>query len=359
MVDTYENTFEKYLLKSLVDDLDDNVSDTPSDPTINFDDLKKTRSSESTENSENGSDSEEIDLSNKSALFNALTSNKKILKLQEKISSKMTQKEISLILTQLKGNYSKVICGKYSNYFINDLIKKATKKHKIQILREIYLVIDKLAMHEYGTHPIQTLVEKASSKEEIVMIINSISNKNKFLTLAKNPSGTFVIQKIITNFHENYRKKINTLLIENLLNLSLDVHGVCVVKKFISNCEDQNMLYVIVSVFLSNFMQISENKYGNYAIQSLIDKLYFHKNLFGFLKQKIVSHFVELSTSSFGVHIVDSFLKKLTVEEKQSIFYYLTGNLLIQKMYLNKNGKTILYKLLDQQRFPENNLPQY
>ena len=93
----------------------------------------------------------------------------------------LSAKDLNMVISNLKGHFANLIIGKHSNYFMTDLIKKATKKQKILILREVYSQIGRLAINEYGTHPIQTFVERASSKEEITMIINSIAKKIHFL----------------------------------------------------------------------------------------------------------------------------------------------------------------------------------
>ena len=48
----------------------------------------------------------------------------------------LTAKDLNLVLSNLKGHYASLISGKHSNYFMTDLIKMATKKQKIVLLRE-------------------------------------------------------------------------------------------------------------------------------------------------------------------------------------------------------------------------------
>ena len=158
MVDCIEENYEYYLPQSIMSELNTSFE------------VKTKLSSETVSSSSPAtepSDTEHESLSHfwrKEYLLNALSLNRKTLLLQKKL--------------------------------MNDLIKMATKKQKIVLLREIYSQISKLAINEYGTHPIQTFVERASSKEEITMIINSIAKKNSFVNICTNVNGTFVIQKI-------------------------------------------------------------------------------------------------------------------------------------------------------------------
>ena len=43
----------------------------------------------------------------------------------------LSAKDLTLVLSNLKGHYANLIMGKHSNYFMTDLITKATKKQKI------------------------------------------------------------------------------------------------------------------------------------------------------------------------------------------------------------------------------------
>lgn len=190
MVDCIEENYEYCLPQSIMSELNTSFE------------LKAKLSSNTVASSSpttEPSDTEEESISHfsdKEYLLNALSMNRKTLLLQKKLMNDLNAKDLNLVLTNLKGHYANLIIGKHSNYFMTDLIKKATKKQKIVLLRKVYSQISKLAINEYGTHPIQTFVERASSKEEITMIINSIAKKNSFVNVCTNANGTLVIQKI-------------------------------------------------------------------------------------------------------------------------------------------------------------------
>ena len=217
----------------------------------------------------------------------------------------------------------------------------------IVLLREIYSQISKLAINEYGTHPIQTFVERASSKEEITMIINSIAKKNSLVNICTNVNGTFVIQKILTFFNETFRGKINALILENILPLSSDIHGVCVVQKFISSCEDYNTLVYLSKVFNQNIFFLGENQYSNYAYQVLLKKTKPYQELNELLSNGILSNFIRLSMNQYGNHIVEIFLDNISKNKKKKIFAELKNQGLLLQMYMSKYGKYMINKLLN------------
>ena len=272
---------------------------------------------------------------------------------------------LDLIIQKLQGNFSNLMQGNNSNYFISDLIKKCTKKQKIIILNEIFYNIDNLSLNEYSNHCIQTLIEKASSKEEIILIINSLShNKEKVLEICKNEYGSFVIQKILTYFNENYRYKINEIILNNLYELCIDMYGVCVVKKFINNTNNQIYSNILIKNIFINFYKIAKNNYGNYAIQNLIDKFYKNENFMNYLLNLIfynnINNFLDISINRFGSHIVEYIISKLGKSKKKKIFLDIynnisNGNLIIKTIYFNKYGKYVINKLLIGFEFEEKN----
>ena len=208
----------------------------------------------------------------------------------------------------------------------------------------MYSQIGRLAINEYGTHPIQTFVERASSKEEITMIINSIAKKNSFLTLCTNSNGTFVIQKIISFFTETFRGKINSLILENILPLSSDIYGVCVVQKFISSCEDYPTLVFLSNVFNLNISFLAENQYSNYSYQCLVKKVKPYPEL---ISNGILSNFIQLSINQYGNHIIEIYLDNISKNKKKKIFIELSNQGLLLQMYMNKYGKYMINKLLN------------
>lgn len=237
--------------------------------------------------------------------------------------------------------------GKNSNYIMSELIQNASKKQKLIILSEIYNQIDILAINEYGSHPLQALIEKASSKDEIIMIINAVSSKNKLIKIAKNSNGTYVVQKIISYFNENYRNKINKIIIKHFTELCYNMYGVCVIKKFINTCENEQILLSLLSLFMKNIINISENQFGNYAIQIFIEKISKKEKLFSLFEQYIIFNFIRLSINRFGSRVIECFIEKLNRRKKIQLFNCLLETGYLNQIIINKYGKYVIYKLFN------------
>ena len=179
------------------------------------------------------------------------------------------------------------------------------------------------------------------------MIINAITAKNKLIEIAKNVNGTYVIQKIISYFNENFRIKVNKIILSNIVELCNDMYGVCVIKKFINNSNNHNCIFFLLLSFINNFLYISENQFGNYAIQILIDKISINENLLYVLEQQIFFHFLRLSIHKFGSRVIEKYLEKIKKKKKRKILEMLWVKGYIFHIIVNKYGKYVISKLLN------------
>lgn len=335
--------YSSLLLKSTIDDLNDEFLN----KSISFGSIHSSSQNQSIQNNDNKTTKNNYNSQKNSNI--RLNNIPFLSKMDIKYLSpsyQFTLNEIDSILQKLKGHFFQLMTGKNSNYFISNIIINATKKQKLIILSEIYPQIDTLSISEYGSHPLQNLIEKASSKDEIIMIINAITAKNKFIEIAKDVNGTYVIQKIISYFNENFRTKVNQIILNNIVELCNDMFGVCVIKKFINNCQNQECIYFLLVTFINNFVNISENQFGNYAIQIFIDKIALNEKMLSVLEQHIFLNFLRLSVHRFGSRVIENYIEKLRKKKKRKILSILWDKGYIFQLIINKYGKYVISKLL-------------
>ena len=237
---------------------------------------------------------------NKSTILSAFNNQRNTIILQKSLME-ASKETIDNIIKEMTGIYSKIIKNKNGNYFCSDLFKVCDKNQRIIILKEICNSISDDCVDEYGTHPIQTLVELSECEEEYKLILSSFNENNKILDASLNPNGSFVIQKIIVHIPERYRMEFNLKFIKYLCILSMDMYGVCTVKKFIGYTKNELLIKQILNIILNNFVNISENQYGNYLIQFILED-WWNKNEGIFLKKLCISKFHILASNHF-IHI--------------------------------------------------------
>jgi hypothetical protein len=256
-----------------------------------------------------------------------------------------TKETINTIIKELAGDFSQIIKNKNGNYFCSDLFKVCDKKQRISILKEITNSLSDDCIDEYGTHPIQTLIEVAKSEEEYKLILASFNNYNKILTASLNPNGSYVIQKLIVHIPERYRMEFNLIFIKFMCILSMDMYGVCTVKKFIEYTKNELLIKQILNIILNNFVNISENQYGNYLIQYLLE-YWWNSNEGKHLKKLCTSKFHALAKNHFSFYICDLFIKLANIEEKKALLNSLIKDNTIALLTNNNSGNIIINKLM-------------
>jgi phosphoribosylformylglycinamidine (FGAM) synthase-like amidotransferase family enzyme len=257
-----------------------------------------------------------------------------------------SKETIDNIIKEMTGIYSKIIKNKNGNYFCSDLFKVCDKNQRIIILKEICNSISDDCVDEYGTHPIQTLVELSECEEEYKLILSSFNENNKILDASLNPNGSFVIQKIIVHIPERYRMEFNLKFIKYLCILSMDMYGVCTVKKFIGYTKNELLIKQILNIILNNFVNISENQYGNYLIQFILED-WWNKNEGIFLKKLCISKFHILASNHFSSYICDLFIKLSNYEEKKILMSSLIKDKTLTLLINNNSGNIIINKLMN------------
>ena len=276
-----------------------------------------------------------ISKSNLMIIFN----NQKLTKEFQKKLSGASEEFIDNIVKELIGSYRQVIKDKNGNYFCSDLIKKCNKKQRIQILKELSMTISQDCIDECGTHVIQKLIEYASGEEEYDLILCSFNDYNSIILSSMNKNGSYVIQKIIVQIPEKFRMKFNLIFVNFVLPLSKDIYGVGTVKKFIAYTQNESIRKQFLNSIFYNIVNISNNEYGNYLIQYLLEKWW--KTAEGvYLKKLIISKFLILASNYYSSFICDLFYKLCNEDEKKTLSTYINGNNnILDIMYKNNDFK--------------------
>ena len=126
----------------------------------------------------------------------------------------------------------------------------------------------------------------------------------------------------------------------------MDIYGVCTVKKFVGYTRNELLVKQILNIILTNFINISENQYGNYLIQFILED-WWNKNEGIFLKKLCISKFPILASNHFSLYICDLFIKLSNFEEKQILMSSLIKDNTINILYKSRSGNIILNKLLN------------
>ena len=222
----------------------------------------------------------------------------------------ISKENINHIINELSGQFRNVIKNKNGNYFFSCLIKICDKYQRIKIIKELSNTLYEDCNDEFATHPIQNLIEIASNEEEFKIILSSFDDCNKIIMATLNKYGTYVIQKIIIHIPEEYRMNFNLIFVKFICVFSRDSLGIYAVKKFIAHTKNKIIVLQFLNFVLNNFVNIAQNKYGNYLIQYLLE-IWWTKKEGEYIKNAINSKYNLLVKNNYSSYICNLYLKLL------------------------------------------------
>ena len=281
----------------------------------------------------------------KKTILSSFTSQKTTIILQKSLNN-ASKETLDNIIDEMSGCYSSVIRNKNGNYFCSDLFKVCDKSQRIKVLKELSNTLSEDCIDEYGTHPIQTLIELAESEDEYKLLLLSFNDYNKILRAALSQNGTYVIQKLIRHIPEKYRMEFNLIFVKFVCILSMDMYGVCTVIKFINYTKNEIIEKQLLNLILTNFVNISENQYGNYLVQNIMEQ-WWKTNKGLYLKKICIDKFHLLAGNHYSSYVCDIFLKLSSLEDKKLLMSSLINCKTINLFNCSNSGKIIMNKLMN------------
>lgn len=223
----------------------------------------------------------------------------------QKMINKMSTDKIDMVLENLKDHFPEVIVDLYGNYFCQRLIQCSSSNQRVFILNCISNKFADIACNASGTHSLQTLVEMANLNEEKI-ILKQCAEKD-VIKLSLDNNATHVIQKIISLLRDNERELIISTILKNFNRLAYDSNGICVLKKIVSNCDADSIKLEIIRKILSNALEIIQNPFGNYIVQSVIEE--WGHSLCKDIINIIINNIISLSMQKFSSNVVEKILE--------------------------------------------------
>ena len=265
------------------------------------------------------------------------------LEIKKKLENSKEEFKILLVnLLNKKGLY-RIMTNTYGNYVFQQIIRKNEKSFISLIISYISEKFIDISKDSSGTFSLQALLGEISSFEEEQKILNCI--KNFELEMAFDKNATHVLQKIVLLFPENHRIFLNDIILNNLVNLSLDSNGICLVKIFIKTNKLISNKKRINDIIINNFLKIAQNPFGNYGIQFLFDiwDIYDLKEII----EKILENIYELSLQQFSSNVIEKAIEFVDEENRIKIIRKLCFSTnFILLLIKNKFGKFVLNKAI-------------
>ena len=264
----------------------------------------------------------------------------------QKMIDFITLEDIDILLDIINNNLPEIMCNSYGNYFFQKIIIKANVKQRIQILSLTRNYLYDICKDNVGNHCIQTIVESLNSEEEEKIFEFAI--RDHLLELSFDLNSTHIIQKLIINVEEKKRFYLIKFIINNFYNLTINLNGATIAKKFINEIKDYHTIFCLLNQIELNYFKICKDQYANYVIQHTIEVFgYFYcRNIINLILNQILI----LSIDKYSSNVIDKVMivvRNNNINDYIKIIYFIffnTNNL--ELLNDNKFGHYVIFNII-------------
>ena len=260
---------------------------------------------------------------------------------------------------QIKSDLVNIIEHQFGNYVIQKFLEILIYQENKQLINRFISVIDKsdklyeISINNYGTRVIQKTLEKlvnnTYSKIETPEFNNSIIKliEKHLYDLCCDKNGNHVYQKLLKVFYYEKDNK-NDFLYEYLSDISLNVallqQGATIFSTALS-LSNANQKEKICLKIIENIEKLINDKYGNYSLQAIINKLKNEKNLIEPIYLYISNNIVKLSKQKCSSNVVDTFIMKKDIYSLKLVNDMIKNNI-IKDIIKDQYGNYVVQKAM-------------
>ncbi|KAK4274642.1 hypothetical protein QN277_017836 [Acacia crassicarpa] len=170
--------------------------------------------------------------------------------------------------------------------------------------------------------------------------------RGSMLSLAKNKSGSQLLQEMMTGLKAEEIALILSELIEHVSELMLDPFGNYVFQKILEVCTEEQRTQIILTLTKAKFqlVNISFNMHGARALQKLLEHVTC-RNQLAIIISALSPAVAELIKDINGHHVVSHCLKQFSEEQNKHLLNEIANHCL--EIATDKNGCCLLQQCVD------------
>ena len=273
---------------------------------------------------------------------------------------KNDKKFIYNFFEKIKQDLISIIEHQFGNYVIQKLLEIIIYQENKQLINEILKIINtddllyEICINNYGTRVIQKTLEQLINNnysrietQELNNTINKLIEKHLY-DLCCDKNGNHVYQKLLKVFYYEKENK-NDFLYNYLSNISLEVaflqQGATIYSAALSLANSIQKEKICIKI-IDNIEKLINDKYGNYSVQAIINKLDEEKNLIEPLYLYISNNIVNLSKQKCSSNVIDTFIMKKDDYSKMLVNDMIKKNI-IKEIIKDQYGNYVVQKAMN------------
>ncbi|EOA38910.1 hypothetical protein CARUB_v10011306mg, partial [Capsella rubella] len=223
----------------------------------------------------------------------------------QKLVEEGTFLDSKIIIHQIINHFIELSTDPFGNYFVQKLLEVSDEEHRtliVTVLTSEPKELIQICLNTYGTRVVQKMIETVKTKEQIALVKSGL--KPGFQVLVKDLNGNHVLQSCLESFGPNDNKFVLEAATKHCAEIAVHRHGCCVLQCCLSNSTGL-LRERLVAEISRNSLHLSQDPFGNYVVQYLIDQQVPSVKLL----VQFRTHYAELATQKFSSHVIEKCLR--------------------------------------------------
>ncbi|CAD5314562.1 unnamed protein product [Arabidopsis thaliana] len=224
----------------------------------------------------------------------------------QKLVEEGTFHEAKVILLAIIDHVVELSMDPFGNYIVQKLLDVSDEEQRtliVSVLTSNPRELIRICLNTYGTRVVQKMIETVKTKQQIALVKSGL--KPGFLALVKDLNGNHVIQSCLQTLGPNDNEFVLEAATKYCAEIAIHRHGCCVLQCCISNSVGLERERLVAEIS-RNSLHLSQDPFGNYVVQYLIDQQVSAVKLLVQFRM----HYAELATQKFSSHVIEKCLRK-------------------------------------------------
>jgi pumilio RNA-binding family len=264
----------------------------------------------------------------------------------------LDQAEILRLLEQMQPQMLQLMTDVFGNYVIQKVLERGQRLPSEEVCRrvaqELLGHVGTLSLGMYGCRVVQKALEVLPLAVQTELVAE-LAVDGTVMRCVRDQNGNHVIQKCVECIHPSTTIDfIIEVVRADPAGLSEHAYGCRIVQRVLEHCDIAAAKSSITDDLLAAVIRLSENQFGNYVIQHLLD--YGSEEIRQAVIQELEGQVVLLSSHKFASNVVEKCLQHATPQQRHDMVALALGDgpEVLQQMMKDQYGNYVVQKMLDE-----------
>ncbi|AEE31827.1 pumilio 10 [Arabidopsis thaliana] len=259
----------------------------------------------------------------------------------QKLVEEGTVLDSKVIFLEIIDHVVELSMDPLGNYIVQKLLVVSDEEQRtmiVSVLTSKPRELIKICLNTNGTRVIQKMIKTVKTKQQIALVKSAL--EPGFLVLVNDSNGYHVLQSCLEFLVPNDNKFVVEAATEYCAQLATHQYGCYVLQCSLINTVGLQHERLVAEISRDS-LRLSQDPFGNYVVQCLIDQQVSSVNLL----LPFRTHCIELATQKFSSHVIEKCLRKYPesrAEIVRELLSYPNFEQLLQDPYANYVIQTAL-----------------